>query len=196
MAATCESRYMHQMVGAYKRTVAPTILPVTQDEVEEELDILTHDEAMESKYDRWIREAVDQVERDAGIAITTQTWQLSLDHFPRDNIEIKRWPIQSVAHLKYYADDVLTTWGSGNYVTDLVAAPARISPASGLYWPAADSRLNSIQVQFVAGFASADLVPDFIKQTILAVVKAKQNGCDMGEYYWTMINRLREWGSI
>lgn len=180
------------MRRAPRRTVEPTLWPVTVDECKEELGIIdTTDTSQDVRLTRLIKEATAIVERDSRRQILTQTWQLSLDAFPCEEIELWRVPVASVAFVKYTTDEELTTWATTNYATDLTSEPARIQPVSGTYWPGTDDCVNAVLVQWVAGYASAALVPHEIKAAVIAVVVHKYLNCDLGENYWHMIKGLR-----
>lgn len=179
----------------YRLTVAPsaTVLAVTLDEIKQELDIRGED-GENDRLMRLAKQATDQVERDSRRVIMTQTWQLHLDRFPCHEIEVRRVPIQSITHIKYYTSSVLTPLSSTLYQTDLISEPARIQPVSGSYWPTTDCRVNAVEVEFVAGYASAATVPDYIKYVILATIRGLYHGCEFGDGYWTMIRRLQTFG--
>lgn len=187
---------MHNMVAAYRRTVAPTLLPVTVDDLKEELSIID-DTAIDNQLNRLLWEAVDRVESDAGRLVMSQTWQMSLDKFPCDDIEVRKVPISSVTFIKYYTGGVLTTLSSATYQTDLISEPCRISPVSGYYWPSADSnKLNAVQIEFVAGYASAAVVPRNVRAAVLYAARQAYYGCDVGDNYWLMINRIKPFGWV
>lgn len=183
---------------AYKRTVAPSafVLPVTLEECKEEIGILD-DDTQDNRIRRLIRTATKHIENDSRIIVMTQTYQLYLDRFPSDVIEIRRCPVASLTHVKYYLDDVLTTWAAANYQTDIITEPARLWPVNGQYWPTADvNKFNAVQIEFVAGYASASVVPDEIKDAILHAVRQAYFGCPLGTNYWLLINRLQKFGWV
>lgn len=183
------------LLGVPKRTVAPTTWPVTREEVQDELGIW--DTALHIRLDRLIRQATEQVESDARRVLMTQTWQLWLDRFPCHEIALRKFPVQSVTHLKYYTSGVLTTWASSNYQTDLITEPCRIEPVQGTSWPVPDyDKLNAVQVEWIAGYASQALVPNTAKSAVLYAVKQMFYGCEMSANYWAMIERIRSTGFI
>lgn len=190
MAATL----MHNMVAVYKRTVAPTSLPVTLDEFKNELDILD-DTSMDSHFSDLLWAAVDKVESDARRLLMTQTWQMYLDRFPCDAITPQKVPIQSLTHVKYYTGGVLTTLSASAYQTDFISEPGRVANAAGYTWPATDyERINAVQLEFVAGYTSAALVPRTARAAVLFAAKEAYHGCDVGDNYWSLIERLKAFG--
>lgn len=86
-----------------------------------------------------------------------RTMELTLDHWPAGHIiSVPTPPLQSVSWIKYidFAGN-LQTLDSSLYVVDAYQEPARIQPAYLETWP--DIRggdFNSIQVRYVAGYAS------------------------------------------
>ena len=184
------------LLGAPQRTVAPTLLPVTEDEAKDELNILD-DTSQDSRIRRLIVQAVDIVERDSRRQLMPQTWKLYLDRFPCAEIELRKVPVASVTHVKYYADEVLTTLSSSLYQTDLVTEPCRVQPVAGGSWPTADGgRVNAVEVQWVAGYANAASVPDCAKAAVLAAVRSQFYGCELGIGYWSLIERIRSFGFV
>jgi uncharacterized phiE125 gp8 family phage protein len=178
------------------RTVAPSAsnLAVTLDEFKEELGIFD-DTSLDPRLMRLIRQATKKVETDARRIVMTQTWQMFLDEFPCGGIELRKVPVQSLTHIKYYIGGSLETLSSALYQTDLISHPARIYPVLGQIWPTVDcSRLNAVQIEWVAGYTSAAVVPDDIKAAILAAAVQMYYGCEPDENYSLMISGLQRFG--
>jgi uncharacterized phiE125 gp8 family phage protein len=178
----------HELKQSLKRTVAPEPIPVTIDEVKDELDIID-DSSVDTRINRLIREAVDIVERDSQRGLMSQTWQLWLDCFPCDAIELRQVPV-TTAVVKYYASTVLTTWASTNYSLDVISEPARIVPVSGVSWPTPDLGINKVMVEFTAGYATAATVPHAIKNVVLYVIRQLYHGCELGDSYRALLQRI------
>lgn len=87
---------------------------------------------------------------------------------------IPRPPLQSVTSVKYYATDgTLTTSTATDYI---VRTPWRglgsIERAPNVTWPSVQcDREHPLVVRFVAGYASAALVPKAAKQAILLLIE-------------------------
>ena len=97
-------------------------------------------------------------------AFATQTWDLFLDSFPSERIDIPLPPLQSVTSIKYIDEDgVQQTWDSSKYRVDTDSEPARITPAYDETWPTARNVTGAIEVRFVAGYGAAAAVPEGIK---------------------------------
>lgn len=184
-----------QHKSAPKRTVAPTLMPVTLEEAKSELDILD-DTSQDLKIIRKVMEAADQVERDSRRVLMTQTWQLFMDEFPCGPIELRKVPVQSVTFIKYYDGGTLNTLSSSVYQTDLVSEPCRILPIYGEIWPSVDcDKLNAVQVEFVAGYTAQASVPHVAKAAVLYALRRSYYGCgDLGDNYWALIEKLQTFG--
>lgn len=182
------------MMGDLKRTVAPTLLPITMDEAKWAIQTLDDDEINIPLMDK-IYEAVDVVERDSHRQLLTQTWQLTRERFPSGDFELHKFPVASVTSVTYMLNGVLTTLSSSTYQTKLTGFPGIIRPKLGYYWPVADSGLlEAVTVTWVAGYASASLLrADYAcaKGAVLYALRHLWSGCPLDDNYWAMIYRLR-----
>lgn len=176
---------------------APIAEPVTLAELRQQLRLVsTNDDTLVTSLGIAARQYVETVTRRA---LMTQTWTLYLDRFPtywqdwnnwtgrrtwarsarrlstdayRDvTIRLEQPPVQSISSVKYYdTASVLQTLDPVQYITDVANEPARLVPAPGFYWPTAQYQVNAVQIEFVAGFASAALVPETLKAAIKLLV--------------------------
>lgn len=105
-------------------------------------------------------------------AFVTQTWQLFMDGFPSERfIELPRPPLQSVTHVKTYTDaDVATVFAASNYYVDTVTAPGRLVLRDGASWPDVARVANGVEIQYVVGYGTPDLVPGSIKMGVLHLI--------------------------
>lgn len=112
------------------------------------------------------------VEAHTGLAIPRQTWDLTLDRFPCDQVlYLPKAPTASITHVKYYdATGTQQTWSSANYVVTTGRSPALIRPALNQTWPPYQLQPESVSVRMVCGYATASAVPRTIKQAILLLV--------------------------
>lgn len=110
----------------------------------------------------------------------TQSWQLVLDSFPgallsgqspgyfnASVLELHRPTVQTIDSIQYL--DMGNTWQTmppTDYVADLNAAPARITPVFGRIWPITLPQIASVKVNFTAGYGAAAAVPEGIKAWI------------------------------
>lgn len=133
--------------------------PVTIQELKEWLRI-THDDE-DRLLARALRAARQYVEEITGRVLTTTVLRIRYDHcFPRDVIEIPRYPIQQVNSIKYIdPDGIEQTLDASVYEPDLHKVPPRIELAHNQSWPAVRDRSNAITVEVVAGSSSLGLIP-------------------------------------
>ena len=155
----------------YKRTVDPTLEPVTLDEVK------THCAVSGDEHDGYlaklIARATETIEKLVGRQIMPATWTLTMGCFPSE-ILLGRPPVSTVTSIAYYdAMGVLRTLAVTQYQVDMSTqdGPARIKPAYGLVWPSTQSdTYNAVVVTFTAGYASAAVVPLAIKHAVAFLV--------------------------
>lgn len=176
----------------YLYSVGPTQEPFTVDDVKAHLHVDFDDDdayiSMLIKAARW------KLERQYRRAFLTQTLILGLDAFamperirdvqfpvswwppagyqsPLNSIITLRPPVQSITTIKYYDPSlVLQTVSSVNYMLDVGSEPNRVSPTVGKVWPATATIPGAVQVTFVAGATSPDLVTENIKLALMLVI--------------------------
>jgi uncharacterized phiE125 gp8 family phage protein len=110
---------------------------------------------------RAIKSAREEAERRTARAMVTQTWRLSLDHFPASGeIVFPRPPLQSVTSVTYVDEDgAEQTLDSGEYVVDTSGERGRLYLDYEKSWPSVRIQPNAVQVTFVAGYGAAADVP-------------------------------------
>lgn len=143
---------------------APEAEPFTVDEA---IDHLRIDGTADAAYIfTLIRAAREQAEAITKRALMRQTWKYLLDDVPSCGvIEIPKPPLSSVTHVKYYDDNgTQQTWSSALYSVDASSEPGRLQPIYGGSWPSYRAIPNTIEVQFVCGYVSADRIPASIIQ--------------------------------
>lgn len=159
---------------ALNQSTAPTSHPITLEEAR--LYCRVTDDVEDSQIEGFIAGAVRLAEEFTGRQLMTATWDLYSDRFPcgAEPFYLPRSPVQSVTSVTYLDEDGASqTWDSANYRVDIYSEPARICLAYNVAYPAARYVSNAIRVRYVAGYASAALVPEQIKNVLLAIVEAK-----------------------
>lgn len=150
---------------------APAVEPITMAEAREHLRVdHTDDDTMIALY---ISAARANAEAFLGIALVAQTWELTLDAFPADEIEITLAPlieVTSVIYLDLNGDE--QTLNASEYTVDLASVPGRIAFVTS--WPSTDDVINAVRVRFIVGHSvdsPLDLtdIPD-IKAGILLTI--------------------------
>lgn len=157
------------------RSIEPAAEPVSLDELKAQLRIDHADE--DDLLGELIAAARECVEDDTARALVTQTWQLTLDRFPRGCassadyrvIELRRPPVQSVTSVTYYdADAVEQTLDPSAYHVSTAGAPGRLVLADGESWPVTEcGRPGAVTVTFACGYgADGSAVPAAAKHAI------------------------------
>lgn len=158
--------YWSDLRTSLKRTVAPTVEPVTVSGQKMQSRIGDVDDENQLTAEH-LAAAREMVEKDCQVALCTQTWTLQFDQFPCDVIEIPIWPLASVSGVSYVDTNGTTqTWASSNYIVNTASKPGRLTLAYSANWPVARLQENAITVTFIAGFASVLEVPQVYKQAI------------------------------
>ncbi len=158
----------------HKIKIQPTSDPVSLDEMRLHLGIMQFsDNSRDSIISGRIASALQWAEHYTRTAFMQQTLT-GYDHtFPYDlqtghAISLKS-PLLSVVSVKYIDQNGLdTTLDPSLYLVDLVTSV--IVPAWGKNWPVARDQLNSVRVEYSSGFATADQVPESIKDAIRFIV--------------------------
>lgn len=144
-------------------------------------------------------------------ALITQTWKLSLDHFPlycerpevmwmrQFSIVVPLPPLQSVGSIQYVdGDGNLQTLDPSLYVVDTQSEPGEIAPAYGTIWPVTRWQPNAVTVVFTAGYGAATKVPEEIKVWMKQVVAYRYDNRSLltqlpPTFYWLMADYKTIW---
>lgn len=148
---------------------APAAEPVTLAEVKLHCKVDTTDD--DALITSLIIAARLQAEHQTGRVLVTQTWDVTLDEFPADSIDLPCPPLQSVTSISYLdADGASQTLASTEYQVIINELVGRIVPAYGKSWPATLAQPAAISVRLVAGYGLPAAVPAGIKAWILLAV--------------------------
>jgi hypothetical protein len=176
-----------------KRTVAPTLEPVTLDQAKAQCRVDGDDD--DSLILLYIQAAREYAEARLGRAILEQTWRFSRSSFyPRrfgrhglyalgsvsceefyfhlPSILLPKPSLIAVLSIQYLdPTGALQTLDPSQYAADADAEPARIVPAPGCCWPATLwHRPDAVQVTYTAGYgATAADVPASVQLAILGL---------------------------
>jgi len=144
---------------------AATTYPVDIDEVK--LACRFDSSALDAEIETMIDDCTRLTEHENNQCLMTQTFEYSCDAFPA-KFELTRNPVQSVTSITYVdgtgatvtlAEDQYTLINDG-------FGFARITPAYGVVWPSVRGDIDGVKVRFVAGYASAALVPGNFKRQV------------------------------
>ncbi|PDT79963.1 head-tail connector protein [Sinorhizobium sp. BJ1] len=147
------------------RTVAPAAPVVTLVEAKRQLRVTFDDD--DAEIEAMVSAATAAIEGPSGIgiALSPQTWRLSLDHFPCE-IVVPLGPVTSIASIAYTDANgdpaTVASWRA-----DLDAQPLRIWPARDTSWPAIVCEPGAVKVTFVCGYPT---LPVDLKWAVLLLV--------------------------
>lgn len=176
--------------SAHRIITGPAAEPVTLAEVRELLRQPPTDD--NSFIETCLTQARIAFEAYTNIACITQSWRLTLDHWPGGReelgagfyslpvselysgsagraIELPRYPLSEVTSVTTYDEgDNSSAVSVGTvFFVDLASLPGRLCLRSGQTWPIALRDYNSIEIAYVAGFgAAASAVPEELKRAI------------------------------
>lgn len=101
----------------------------------------------------------------------TQTLELRMDGFPCYLIDLPRPPAISATSIKYIDSNGDTqTLDAAKYTTDFNSYVARVVPAYNETWPTTRFVIDSVTIEYVAGYGDAADVPETIKQAMLLLI--------------------------
>lgn len=159
----------------HKTTVEPTFLPVTVDECRKQMGVGNDgDNNRDFIILSRIRAVTHWFENLTNTKLCEQTVTAYGSQFGNKAINLCR-PLQAVNSIKYFdIDGVDQTMLLSDYLVS--TALHRVSPAYGLTcWPTAREQDESVRIEYVSGYASADLIPAELKEAILFTVGAYEN---------------------
>lgn len=158
-----------------KLITAPTSDPVSVADAKDRLRVDDTDDDV--KLAAYIKAATRHAEHFTGRAFIEQTWEMTLDTFPANEIEIKKPPLIEVVSIKYDdADGNEQTVDPSTYTVDTVNEPGWVLPTSTGTWPTTFTGINSVRIRFRAGYLDTGNspptanVPDDIKHAIMLEV--------------------------
>jgi len=115
-----------------------------------------------------IQAAREQAEHILGRSLMPQTWELLLDAFPADAIQLARSPVSAIVSVSYTdADGAEQTLDPADYTLDADNLPGWLLPAYGTSWPGTRDVINAVRVRFTAGYADAAAVPAGVRAWML-----------------------------
>jgi len=135
---------------AIRLITAPAAEPVTLAEAKAHLRVDHSDE--DTVIGAMISAARVYCEQWTARAFVTQTWELVLDEFPTNEIEIPKPPLQTIDSIKYDdGDGIEQLLAASEYETDPVSQPGWVVPiTSG--WPTVYEGINAVRIRFTAGY--------------------------------------------
>ena len=153
---------------AFRRTVLPTVEPLSLAEAKAYLRVTEADQDVEIA--ALLAAARARAEGYLERALLTQTWEARLDGFWGGADLLLPYPnLLAITSIKYHADetDALTTVDASVYEADLVNVPGRVRLKPLQEWPTPYARAGAVQVLYTAGYgATAAAVPTSVLQAV------------------------------
>lgn len=167
---------------------APASEPVTAADVKNQLELDVSDTSKDTQIELYIESARQMVEEYTGLALITQTWKLTLDHWPNDRTDwwdgvrqtaitellsagrastvlLPRYPLQTVDAINADGDSVTV---ANVFIVDTQQKPGRLVIKRGATWPVVLDNANGIDIEYTAGYGtSASDVPAAIRLAII-----------------------------
>jgi len=162
----------YRQYRGHQRVTGPDTEPVTADEVKEQLELDTSDTSIDTRLELYIAAAREQAEAVTGLALITQTWKLTLDHWPNagepwwdgvrqgaitdlyhhgrpSDILLPRYPLQSVDSVTADGDNVTV---ADTFIEDTQQQPGRLVIKRGAAWPVVLDNANGVEIEYTAGY--------------------------------------------
>lgn len=153
-----------------KRTVTASWEPLTVDEAKAHCQIDADITDFNTQLTADIKAAREMCEEYLWRFIVTSTVTYRLSEFST-NIFLPRPPVSSITSITYKDSEGSTqTLATDQY--DLIdwEEPARIVPAYGVTFPATRGQEGDVTITYVAGYASASVVPEMIKSAMKLMI--------------------------
>lgn len=147
------------------RTVEPVSPVVSLAEAKRHLRVLHDDDDADIELFVAAASAAIEGPTGIGIALSPQTWRLSLDHFPCEII-VPLWPVTAVTSVSYQDANGDTATVSGLRF-DLDESPLRIWPARDTAWPETYCEPGAVKITFACGY---EKLPADLRAAILLLV--------------------------
>ena len=166
----------------------PFAEPVTETDLKNQLELDVADISKDNQIELYITASRETVEEYSGLALITQTWKLTIDHWPNDRqqwwsgmrqgsvdellqsgrasqVFLPRYPLQTVDTIT--ADDVAVTVADV-FTVDTQQKPGRLVVKRSATWPTVLDNANGIDIEYTAGYgASASDVPAALRLAII-----------------------------
>lgn len=154
-----------------KLITPPVTSPVTLAEAKAHCNVNVAD--YDALITRYIGAATNEVENWLGRALVDQTWELSLDTFPPNELRVPKPPLIAVTSVAYdntIGDETILPDTAYTVDAETVDGYGWILPDGA--WPATFDGINAVRVRYRAGYLSQSspptlAVPDDIRHAVL-----------------------------
>lgn len=146
------------MLPIYSRTTAPTGELLTDAQL---LNFCDAETGAIARLREFESVAIESVEEQTGRALLEQSWTLKIDAWPKEKLELERWPVGSITSVKYWPADGGTQVTLSNTVYRLITggtvSHAFIELIDGQSWPDLAARSDAVEVVFTAGTVTGNV---------------------------------------
>jgi hypothetical protein len=174
----------------YILVTGASVLPLDLQSVKDYLKVPSSLSVDDNLITALIKSVAAYFEKATGRDLINKTYKTYLDNFPSHNsldyysgvspllpkyndngIVLRRSKLQSITHIKYYIDGVLTTWSANDYYfTDLPDYSA-IYLVNNKNFPEVDVKKQVVAITFVAGFGISNSdIPVDIQNALLQMI--------------------------
>ncbi len=161
-----------QITPILKKTLGPTIEPVTLAEAKDHLRVTAEDTTQDVIVQSLIPRARATIEDQTLRQLLAATYRRSFGCWPRERIDLPRPPLQSVTSITYVdLNGVTQTLPTTEYQVVDDPEGAYIVPAYLKVWPVPRYQPEAVVVTFVAGYENAAAVPGPLRQAVLLLVE-------------------------
>jgi uncharacterized phiE125 gp8 family phage protein len=150
---------------AIRLITAPTVQPITLAQAKAHLRVdHDQDDDLITAYIAAASSHVDGKDGFLGRALVQQTWELVIDQFPCNEIQIPLPPLQEIVSVIYdNTAGAAITLAPTAYDVDTVSEPGWIVPAIGGWPTSLFDGINAVRIRYTAGYApTTDSPPDLI----------------------------------
>lgn len=151
------------------RAAAPGFEPVTLAQAKAQLRIAVANTDHDDYLTRLIQHSRELVEHDTSLIVATGTFSVTARNFPKtDWIELPLRPVTAITSVTYKdTAGASQTFDAANYSLSNAHAMPRVLLTYNVSWPTTRGYEDDVTITFVAGHASASVVPEVIKQAVL-----------------------------
>jgi uncharacterized phiE125 gp8 family phage protein len=157
----------HNIVRSVRVVTPPAFEPVTLAEAKLWCRVDEDDTDQDATLMLLIIAMREYAEHLTGRVFAERTLELRLDSFPADGeIVLPYPPVQSVSAISYIDSDSAETALDASpaaWQEDLTSVPARVKSLSTGTWPTALETYGAVRIQYVAGYATHNLIPKTLR---------------------------------
>jgi uncharacterized phiE125 gp8 family phage protein len=109
-----------------------------------------------------------------GLSLAQKTYELALDAFPSEEIEIPTMPVVEIVSVTYVdANGTVQTIDPADYTLDAHQKPSWLLPTIEVDWPVAGEFVNAVKIRYVAGYgltSDSEPLPYAVRAAVLLML--------------------------